>query len=677
MTRLIDSAVIDKLRASASQGQHVHVIQETFAIGNELQNLQLHLLDLRARSYVACAQFVKALETATTMQQINPASALGYLCQGYIHMEQGRFIAASYVYDRALEHVDKRDPLYETIQTNQAEAMQQCEKRRDFICDLPMEISARIIHYILVHEEFHQQRKYVMVSSAWWHRIMASNQLQYTIKAHRPLDERNDMVIQSFSYTASLILQLCEQPLGPFFKKYRFTNLTAFSIYASTPDTLVQSIPALSCIGTQLAKLVLSCKGLRLYPQTNASTTQLRHILAICPNLESLFCEAAIDIASIKEVYPKLKELQLCAVRGTVDREHMMMIREHLPGLKILDMAITKSSRPLFVDDTWLPCIRHLAYGERINMDHQRFQDLKLYGQQGLASLCITHTMNHFPLDDIVPTIIHHHATLQFLEFNTLLSTNDTKKMLNAMNKESHIQFTQLKTLHAYTSFTASEMDTLRAFSTFISWVIERAPCLHTVALKGYTMNRSSLEALAKRMHLRHVDFEVHDNQRPAGYDTLVAGFLRDHVNHAFDREGSHLESINVKLYEAQPMLINAIRELKHLRSFYLTATDLESEPFTQLFTSLRQGCQGLTKLSININGAIPNPILYQVSGLSNLESLTMTGDLQDADAGVLSLQRCRHLERIIHHRPIHVEIRSMLQDSNPRLHIMYPLKRT
>ncbi|KAJ8658051.1 hypothetical protein O0I10_006322 [Lichtheimia ornata] len=382
MTLSIGFDVIDNLRASASQGQHAHVIQQTFAIVNELQNLQLHLLDLRARSYVACAQFTNALETATTMQEIDPASAIGYLCQGYIHMEQGRYIAASHVYDKALERVDKHDPLYETVQAANTEVIQQGEKRRDFICDLPMEISAFIIQQVFTCDPFDQQRQYVTVSWAWWHRIMASNHLEYTMQAPVPLDETNDMVIQSFNYTCSLTLKACKSPFGAVFQQHRFTCLTTLAVYASRMGAFAETILALQLIGSQLRDLTFVYKADRVIRLQQDYRTRLQYVMEKCPNLISLHCEATIDISGIDHVYPKLRELKLYGVRGTVDGEDMMMIREHMPGLKILDMAITGSTRPLFVKDTWL--LRHLSYGDRPTTNP--FGNIKQYGEQGLVS---------------------------------------------------------------------------------------------------------------------------------------------------------------------------------------------------------------------------------------------------------------------------------------------------
>lgn len=48
-----------------------------------------------------------------------------------------------------------------------------------------------------------------------------------------------------------------------------------------------------------------------------------------------------------------------------------------------------------------------------------------------------------------------------------------------------------------------------------------------------------------------------------------------------------------------------------------------------------------------------------------------MEGDLEESCAGVLSLERCHHLESITHYKPIANEIQSRLQESNPRLQIV------
>lgn len=193
-------------------------------------------------------------------------------------------------------------------------------------------------------------------------------------------------------------------------------------------------------------------------------------------------------------------------------------------------------------------------------MNHQDF-DIKQHGRQGLVSFSVADGKRAFPLDDIAPVIIHHHAKLQFLELMSKFSTTDTRKMMDAMQKESHVEFKHLKILHAHSLFKRSEMDTaIQPFCDFVRWVIERAPHLHTVILNGFTMNHPCLKALANSsIHLRHVDFQSCPTRRPDDNDILVAEFLRDHVAYMADKGGSRLESLKIQLDKAHPTLIDAM----------------------------------------------------------------------------------------------------------------------
>lgn len=148
-------------------------------------------------------------------------------------MEQGRHTAAAHLYETALEHVDKSDPLYETIITSKEKAIQQGEKRRDFIGDLPMDISARIIQALFIKERtdeaFHQQREYVTVSRAWWHRITASDHLRLIVKDMQPLEETSSIVIEAFSHVRSLVFHNAGVSFSQVLEKYRFTSLTSLT----------------------------------------------------------------------------------------------------------------------------------------------------------------------------------------------------------------------------------------------------------------------------------------------------------------------------------------------------------------------------------------------------------------------------------------------------------------
>lgn len=423
---------------------------------------------------------------------------------------------------------------------------------------------------------------------------------------------------------------------------------------------------ALRSIGTQLTRFTYQKPPL---VRNNDYTVQLQDILETCPNLVSFDCQSTVDISSLQQTYPKLQMLAMYTVVGTVDDQTMLTLQQHLPGLKILDMAIVGSSRPLTLDDPWLPAIRHLGYGDRPGVYHQKltFED---HEQQGLVTLSITPTSQIFALDDIAPLIIHHHATLQLLALHYHWNTTHTGKMTDAMHNYRHVEFTRLKKLVVFTPY---EDSNIQSFSNFIAWVIQHAPYLQEITLKGHTMNKHTLKAMVKCIDLRTVLFDIDTTQRPEDYDTLMAEFLRDHANYLADKGGSRLESIKLRLDNAEPMLIDAIKGLKSLKTLQLSTNDLAPEPFARFFDALRQGCHSLKGLHIENAGVMPNRVLYQVSGLTNLEHLTISGNMDQAQAGVLSLQRCQHLRHLESNYPIDEDIEPMIREKLPGCYIMAP----
>lgn len=186
-------------------------------------------------------------------------------------------------------------------------------------------------------------------------------------------------------------------------------------------------------------------------------------------------------------------------------------------------------------------------------------------------------------------------------------------------------------------------------------------------------MSQPSIKALGKYKDLCAIDFAIRNRQGHDDYDTLVAEFVEAHVDYMADKGGSRLQSINVRLQEPHPKLIDDIREMKCLTNLKLFTSNLASESFIKLFESLRQGCEGLVTLSIVNRCLMPNRVLYHIAVLSNLRSLTITGGIHDANTSILSLRRCRHLEHLDVACEIHEDIQSLLQECNPHLKIMAP----
>lgn len=386
----------------------------------------------------------------------------------------------------------------------------------------------------------------------------------------------------------------------------------------------------------------------------------LQLILKTCPDLVHLKCQTATVISGFQDTYPKLRTLELHQVRGTIDNQHTTMMKQHLPNLNILNMAIMHSLRPLTAEDTWIPAIRHLTYGDYPSGGCSQRAKFKPYEQQGLVTFSIVPGNHLFALDDIAPFIIHHHATLQLLELKCDLNTTHTVKMADTMKNNLQIEFTRLKKIAA---FTISHVTNMHSYSFFLTWIVQRAPYLHEITLYGYIISEYTIRTLAKCEHLRTVLFDTGTNQRPDDYDRLVAEFVRDHVNHMADKGGSRLQILQVRLHRAAPMLIDAFRGLKSLTTFHLFTNDLASEPFVRLFESVHQGSHHLEALHIGNSGTMTNRVLYQISRNQNLRHLTISGNMSDAQAGVLSLQACRHLSHLTSYWPIDEDIQSILKE--------------
>ncbi|KAI7874328.1 hypothetical protein K492DRAFT_200054 [Lichtheimia hyalospora FSU 10163] len=177
-------------------------------------------------------------------------------------------------------------------------------------------------------------------------------------------------------------------------------------------------------------------------------------------------------------------------------------------------------------------------------------------------------------------------------------------------------------------------------------------------------MNKDPLKTLARCAHLRSLILDTRIILRPHVHGTIVSEFISDHVKFMNDKGGSRLESIKIRLRQPQPILIDALGQLKSLVSLQLYTEDLTSGPFARMFAALRQGCHRLADVVIRSEGVVPNRVFYELSAFPNLTNLIVQGNMSNAQFGLVSLQRCRRLELFSCHWPINDDIRSMLLEN-------------
>ncbi|KAI7875489.1 hypothetical protein K492DRAFT_210896 [Lichtheimia hyalospora FSU 10163] len=363
MTISLGTNVLDNLRMAASQGQHERVITDSKVICQQLAHLHLETLDIQARSYVARAQFTTALNIATSMQEMNPTSPLGYLCQGYIHMQQGRCLAAIRVYDKAMDHVPMTDTLYERVKEDRSLAMKQATKPMDLIAYFPNDINFRIFPLLFGQCWYEQYRQYLLVSSVWLACMLQWGQLGFTIVDNIPEEETNPVIIKSFHHVRSIQFIHCESPFYKLFKiPNTFHSLTSLNVNLSSLGYANQAISTIQSISDTLTTLTLrdyACLDLPL---------SLNDILSSCPKLVSFHCVTDIKLSSLEGTYPSLLYLTLHTITRPMDGDDLMNILPRLPCLKMLDLCNVPTSMPMQVINTSLHALQDLKFSDKTSL---------------------------------------------------------------------------------------------------------------------------------------------------------------------------------------------------------------------------------------------------------------------------------------------------------------------
>ena len=136
-----------------ASGTSINVIAHSTHCLQQCVQQQLHYLDNRARAFATCAHFEAALKDATTLQQLNPCSATGYLCAGHVCSLQGRQKTAIEIYDKGLAAVSLSDPSYQQLVDARSMAQKEDRKVIDFIKEFPVDIIEHIAPKILSEEE--------------------------------------------------------------------------------------------------------------------------------------------------------------------------------------------------------------------------------------------------------------------------------------------------------------------------------------------------------------------------------------------------------------------------------------------------------------------------------------------------------------------------------------------
>lgn len=680
MTIPVDSIAVDNLRMAASQGEHNRVITDSNDICHQLLNLHLQTLDIQARSYVACARIAKALDIATTIQQTDPASALGYLCQGYIHTQQGCFLAAARVYDTAFQHVPTDDPFYERLQKDKRMALERSARRMDLVARLPSDVSYSIFGLVFAGCRYEEYYQYLLVSSTWRQCIFHSDQLQVIIEDKVPFEKTNSVIVESFQHLRSIEYRTCGVPFYMLFKSPNSFNslkslyierkwmintipMHALIIILESPFGKVDdAISTLCSISSTLTTLIL-----RDYSRLD-QPLYLNHILKTCPCLVSLDCIIDIRLSPLEATFPALLHLTLHPVIQLIDSNLLMDILPWLPSLRHLDLSNVPTSTPMSMINASCRSLQCLCYSDgKVSFRRRRIVSSPTHG---LRELDISNTIHNYSLDDIQQLLISHHDTLETLFIDLRAGTSRSQSLYDVMNKNDDIRFGNLKSLHVKCM---SNIRGDKLYLHMMTWVVQRAPFLKRVVLSRYAVYPPLMRALAQCVCLKSL---VTDSlmrflpeDRPEDHDHVVAQFIKDHVDFMTNRGCSRLQTLHMGMVNIEDTMVQSIGGLKCLKVLILGSCHSINTSFIPLFQALSGGCHDLHTLYLRagIYGqlTISNDILYLLHGFCNLQTLHTVADLSEATIGALGLRQCPHLNHVVLHRSkLHKEVIKVLKES-------------
>ena len=218
-----------------ASGTSINVIADSTRCLQQCLQQQLNYLDKRARALATCAHFEAALRDATTMQQLNPCSAAGYLCAGHVYSMQGRQKAAIEIYNKGLAVVPLSDPSYQRLVDARSMAQDKDKKIIDFIKEFPVDIIENIAPRILSEEEMapNELEEYLGVSRVWREKLLLGVQeLHIESASDDDLGNSDDLLEQIAPYCTALTLYRKAIGFTRLMSKVQFKSLHTLVLHA-------------------------------------------------------------------------------------------------------------------------------------------------------------------------------------------------------------------------------------------------------------------------------------------------------------------------------------------------------------------------------------------------------------------------------------------------------------
>ncbi|KAI9246239.1 hypothetical protein BDA99DRAFT_266569 [Phascolomyces articulosus] len=176
----------------------------TSTIDHIEQSLLFNVLDHRAYSLAINAKFVMATKDIHRMIEIKPTSPIGYRRLGDIYAIQGKQVHAINAFELGLQRASQEDPEYARLLDCKYMAIQQSQKRVDFIAKLPLEVLEIIVK--LLSKEI--KLTCFTVSNTWCKRVVECSPASWQVLTNEDDYQEEEQLINVIPRIATYIKDL-------------------------------------------------------------------------------------------------------------------------------------------------------------------------------------------------------------------------------------------------------------------------------------------------------------------------------------------------------------------------------------------------------------------------------------------------------------------------------------
>ncbi|KAJ8654305.1 hypothetical protein O0I10_010001 [Lichtheimia ornata] len=621
--------LLETLASAAAKGHHEQVLEESTAACNQLVQLYMGFLDLRSKTRAIRGEFDTALDDAATMQQLAPASALGYLRGGYIYDMRGLRREAIRVYDEGLSHVAIDDPAYQLVVNAKSSSEEALNRRFDFMDQLPPDILMNIVPRFVGNDALSSDKQYpyLNVSKRWHHVIPPIANFHFIIKQPKTLDQGHDHLVSVSRHVKTLTLQGCPKTINRFFQRASFEALTQLTIKANEDSFLL----LLRVLGKNLTHLTISNLALK-----DNSSIKLQWVLldCNCPNLKSLDISDVNTVIDSLHLHPKLEELSMNKIGQSIRKEAVHELLSCFPSLKALVVDTSVDPSILTMVQERCPSLYKLWFGflQATSVTYQ--------GSGGIYDLILNlDRSNGAKYTETVGLLARHCQTL--MGCRLLLESVTENHGQCDVDFPSDVQFNRLDTLHIASWGTGiyEQWDT-RLFE----WIIQRSPNIRHIYVSGTAaIQEQIIRPICNFTSLRRAVFHIrNDDAAP-----LILQFLQHHHSLGIQSTIHELGFTIFQLTSSTRKLLGVVTQLSQLQVLRIEVYGtLQGTNMPLFIQKLGRGCPNLKVINLACYHGYQEGILSQLHLIKSLKTLVLfKKPLSDDDA--VALTKCQQLDRL------------------------------